>query len=232
MAATHGEWTAELSGGCPKFESWHENPQFQLWSKGGTYSLELRQHAQPADLSQIGLWVMIADDPESRKRHITSADTIGKSKFKATEQQILTLALPPREDGLPYIIVCSTFQPSQLGTFTLRASSTEDDAPRIVPLQPLPTSAARTFQPSGAHSRAAAVGKLQPALGDFNPTGTKLGGAPEQLRGRATASSPVPSNEPVVEVEGQGLSTKLEAELAAVVEVRPLGRCPLPASPA
>lgn len=223
MNAVDGEWTSELSGGCPKYESWHQNPQFQLWSTGGTYSLVLRQHASPDNLAQIGLWVMKADDQESRKRHIKSEDTVGKSKFKAAEEQTLTLSLPLREGDLPYIVICATYEPMRLGKFTLIASATEDESPRLVPLQQAPAGMDGTVASKlgSLHSHAGTLGTMQPSLGDFNPTGPKqtIGSNGSSHPARQVARGPPPSNEPVVEVEGQGLSKKLEANLAALVEV-------------
>lgn len=194
--AVEGEWTAQLSGGCPKFESWHQNPQFQLWSVGGSYTLELRQHAQPA-LGQIGLWVMLADSADGRAQHIKPSSMVGKTKFKATEQQVLNVDLPQLQSGLPYIVVCATFEPGDLGRFTLRAVSTEDDAPRLVPLQPPPAGPPATMVPSQATA--------QPLVGA------------DAAADAGVVSGPPPSGEPVIEVEGQGLSTKLEAALATMV---------------
>ena len=63
MASEDGEWTRELSGGCPKFDTWHKNPQFQIYPTvdSATYVLELRQQAVAPNLLNVGLWVMLAE---------------------------------------------------------------------------------------------------------------------------------------------------------------------------
>jgi len=48
-----GEWTAETSGGCPKYATWPKNPQFALrpsTSPGAaaSYTLTLKQEQQGA----------------------------------------------------------------------------------------------------------------------------------------------------------------------------------------
>ena len=230
-----GEWTLELSGGCPKFETWHQNPQFQIFPSvdGATYIFELRQQALATNLQNIGLWVMLADDVQSRKRHITSAETIDKTKFKVSEQRILEVKLPLRDGGLPYIVVCSTFDPGQLGRFTLKVTSAEDDRVRLAALQPTPgpdTSrpafpTAPSLRQRSSSSSSTPGGALAAPLGGFNPPGAKRGAtcgacAPtlSTASGGGAAASPPPSNEAVVEIEGQGLSKKLEAQLAQLVK--------------
>ncbi|KAL1527295.1 hypothetical protein AB1Y20_015967 [Prymnesium parvum] len=223
-ASVEGAWTRDLSGGCPKNEStWHQNPQFQLFpsAEGATYVLELRQYNLPPSLLTIGMWVMKADDLQGRKRHIVSADTVGKTKFKADERRVLELQLPPREGGLPYIVICSTYEPGQLGRFTLKVTSPEDERVTLVPLQPPPAPEAVSLGSLKASGSLRASRKHMP-LGSFNPPGVSgRGGMPytaAQSTSAAPAGPPPPSNEPVIEIEGQGLSTKLQAELAAAIE--------------
>mmetsp|Transcript_23521 Transcript_23521/g.70258 ORF Transcript_23521/g.70258 Transcript_23521/m.70258 type:complete len:134 (+) Transcript_23521:69-470(+) len=84
-----GEWTAETSGGCPKYATWPKNPQFALrpsTSPGAaaSYTLTLKQEQQgDGSLHPIGLWVMRSDGTAQRKESMTKADMIGKTKFKA-----------------------------------------------------------------------------------------------------------------------------------------------------
>ena len=129
-----GAWTAETSGGTAKHASWPINPQYQLSPsvEGASYTLELRQPS-PAKHG-IGFWIMNADDKSSRKTTLTKVDLVGKPKYKKAELVSLTLQLPPRPNGLPYIVVVSTFEPQQLATFTLSVASVEDPAAKLVPI--------------------------------------------------------------------------------------------------
>ena len=75
-----------------------------------------------------------ADDVTSRKTSLVKDDIVGKTKYKKAELVSLTLQLPPRPNGMPYIVVVSTFEPQQLATFTLSVASAEDPAAKLVPL--------------------------------------------------------------------------------------------------
>ena len=102
--------------------------------EGASYTFELRQPSPPTH--GIGFWIMNADDATSRKTTLTKVDLVDKPKFKKAELVSLTLQLPPRPNGLPYIVVVSTFEPQQLATFTLSVASAEDPAAKLVPLDP------------------------------------------------------------------------------------------------
>ena len=234
MPTVAGAWTAELSGGCPKHETWHANPQFQVHpttaGSGSTYAIELAQHARPA--AEIGLWVMAGDNAAGRKTALTGM--VGKSKFKATERRTIELALPPLEGGLPYIVVVSTFSPGVFGGFSLTVSSIEDVGVRIVPLQAEPPPPPALYPArAGAGS---ALGTVQGAipegsghapaasLGEFNPRKPAKAEAPAsaaaEMVGEFNAGSTAgaPSNAAVVETLGSGLSSRAQAQAAALVE--------------
>ncbi|KAL3914008.1 MAG: hypothetical protein SGPRY_007779 [Prymnesium sp.] len=211
-SSVEGAWTPEMSGGCPKFDSWHKNPQFQLFPsvQSGSYLLELRQHPHPPSLV-AGMWVMLGDDLQARKRHLSASETVGKSKFKVGEQRLLELSLPRREGGLPYIVICSTYEPAQYGGFTLKLSSPDDQEARLIPLQPPPGPSARLrtstpprsaplrSPPTASLARPTQKGEDRHPVPPHNP-------------------SPPPANEVSLEVEGQGLSSELQRQLSSRVQ--------------
>ena len=63
--------------------------------------------------------MMLADNSTDRKVTLSKSHMVTKTKYKAAAKVSLTVELPPREGGLPYIVVVSTFDPQLLGRFTL-----------------------------------------------------------------------------------------------------------------
>jgi len=159
MASQQGEWTTETAGGCPKHPSWATNPQFQIFPavEGTSYTLLLQQHV-PAPHHAIGFWLMLADNSTDRKVTLSKSHMVTKTKYKAAAKVSLTVELPPREGGLPYIVVVSTFDPQLLGRFTLTLMSAEDETATLIPLQePVATAAAPPAPPRPAATATAAA---------------------------------------------------------------------------
>ena len=239
MSRVNGAWTAGSAGGCPKYKSWNTNPQFHLQPSvdGATYALELQQSAHP--YHPIGFWVMTATDAASRKTTLVKSEMVTKTKYKAADRVSHSVQLPRRPEGLPYIVVVSTFDPEQLASFTLSVSSAEDPTIRLVPIMdasvpiaPAAVPAAALSPIGGARPAAAAAAPAPPAA----PTRATSAVTQPPPQPAVPASQPVvtvttPSadakpvdNEPVITQEGQGLSEKQKADAAAMVQAA-LAQC-------
>ena len=214
MPTLESAWTPALSGGLPELETWHANPQFAIYPsenvEGASYTIEMVRH-DAASQVRAGLWVMKADAMEARKTEFTGL--LQKTKVSTTERRSLTLDLPPRKGGLPYIASCATQEAGVLGGFTLTVTSVEDEGVRVVPLQEAPgaapAAAPKQMQPAAAATAAAAPPKAPRPLGDFTNAG------PPKLKKAETSfafGSTPPDNEFQLETLGQGLSKKLEKE--------------------
>jgi hypothetical protein len=236
----NGEWTTTTSGGCPKFETWHINPQYQLVPSiaagaSATYTLTLRQRAA-SQYEPIGLWVLQAGDATSRKKDMSKLDMCGKSKFKASEQQVLQLNLIAREGGLPYIVCCSFFEPGLTSSFTLTLHAPEDPGAQLIPLQPVctgptaqpqPTAAVppplRATAPPSSLLRAAPVARAAPAptpamvAAPVAPLAPPASIAPAAVAAAAPVTPVEFDGEPTLRVEGQGLSEKQQADAARMI---------------
>ena len=186
-----GEWTSTTAGGCPKHASWVRNPQYQLQPTvpDASYTLELTQLEPESSRHPIGLWVMVAASPTERVTKLSKSQTVAKTKFKVCRQVSLLVTLPPRPDGLPYIVAVSTFEPNQLAAFTLSLSSALDPAAQLHPLQSRPLSASLTRPPAAASSSDAATAAAAPLVagGDDGtgaavlPAGAACGASVAQL---------------------------------------------------
>ena len=124
------EWKGALTGGCPKGNNpnWRSNPQFALVpSCKGTFDVTISQ-TPGSSMLPIGLIVLFGKEGQPLS-HPLRGDMIppgGKSKYKASPSQKVTLTL----DALPapqrYIIMPSTFEPGMEGKFTLEVNSSDD----------------------------------------------------------------------------------------------------------
>ena len=243
MAPQQGEWTTTTAGGCPKHPSWTVNPQFQIVPtvEGASYTLLLQQHV-PAPYHAIGFWLMQADNGTDRKVTLSKSQMVTKTKYKAAGKVSHTVQLPLRQGGLPYIVVVSTFDPQQLGRFTLTLSSAEDPAATLVPLQPEATAAAAAaaplapLRPAPATATATATAPAAPAAPATvaapkrapparqastaaTAATSAAAAAPSMLQFQPAAASLAgePSNEPTFVAEGQGLSSLQERDAATLV---------------
>ncbi|KAJ1639601.1 hypothetical protein T492DRAFT_832840 [Pavlovales sp. CCMP2436] len=128
--AISAAWDVGLAGGCPKFGSWAQNPQFHiLSSRTSRVTLELRQEVSGEGKGfGIGLIVLKAEDASGPKLTVTASDLVYFSKpYKSSSSVSATLQLRPRPGGLPYIVIPSTYEPDQLAKFTLSVESDDPD---------------------------------------------------------------------------------------------------------
>ena len=110
-----GEWRAGLAGGCPKYETYGNNPQFLLNpSVPASFVLELAQQESGARLLPLGLVVLNRDPSQPFKAKLSSKRLVAKTNFKATPTRELTVQLEPLPADKAYCILCSTFEPDQV----------------------------------------------------------------------------------------------------------------------
>lgn len=207
-----GTWCLpSLAGGCPKHDSWPQNPQYRLVPQGAeAQQCEITLSTSSAKLP-IGFVVLrsTASDVGGRKAAATKLvgkDVVVKTKWKAVGSMSATCAIPPLADGQGYVILPCTFEPGSLGSFELRVSS--DEPFTLEPLQPPSASAAAATAPPNQ-------------LG-FGSSGRKGALPAAQMRGgetsAATPSGPLPTPSPVLTArEGQGLSAQQERDKEAMI---------------
>ena len=208
-----GSWSQpSLAGGCPKHDSWQQNPQYRLVPQGS--------EAQQCEVTlscganlRIGFVVLrpAASDVGGRLTAATKPNkknVVVTTTWKAAGSMSATCAIPPLADGQGYVILPCTYEPGSLGSFGLRVSSNEPFT--LEPLQPPSAPAAAATAPPNqlGFGSAARKGALQAA---------QMG-----LRGaeasEATPSGPLPTPSPVkTEREGQGLSAQQERDKEVMI---------------
>ena len=87
--------------------------------------------AQPKDapaLLPIGIVLLNREPNAPFKPKLSGKRLVGKTNYKATASQSLTIQLEPPAAGKCYAILPSTFEPEQFGSFTITVSSEDDPA--------------------------------------------------------------------------------------------------------
>ena len=192
--SARGAWRGPASsGGCPKFETWPNNPQFLLKSSAAT-EVTITLAYSGAEKLPIGFVVMLGEG-SSRKTKLRGKDDIQqKTNWKRVTSVSSTVALQPNQ---PYIVLPCTFDPGLEGEFELTAAA--DAALELTPLPDAPPVA--PVSSSAANARPAA-----PVSG---------GAAAPTIRAAAAAAA---DSEVKVVSEGQGLSEKQTRDLRAAVD--------------
>ena len=116
------------------------------------------------------------------KPKLSSKRLVGKTNYKATASQSLTIQLEPPAAGKCYAILPSTFEPEQYGPFTLTVSSDDDAAFTL---------SAATEPGRIQSSKQAAAGSTSAAAGASSSSGSRV--APANAgRSSATRAPPAP----------------------------------------
>ena len=190
--SARGAWRGPASsGGCPKFETWPNNPQFLLKSSAAT-EVTITLAYSGAEKLPIGFVVMLGEG-SSRKTKLRGKDDIQqKTNWKRVTSVSSTVALQPNQQ---YIVLPCTFDPGLEGEFELTAAA--DAALELTPLPDAPPVA--PVSSSAANARPAA-----PVSG---------GAAAPTIRAAAAAA-----DSEVKVVSEAGLSEKQTRDLRAAVD--------------
>ena len=109
-----GEWAPGCAGGCPKNETYGLNPQFHLSpSQPASFTITVSQPADASPLLPIGVVLLNREPNAPFKPKLSSKRLVGKTNYKATASQSLTIQLEPPAAGKCYAILPSTFEPEQ-----------------------------------------------------------------------------------------------------------------------
>ena len=186
-----GEWSGTaLTGGCPKGgnANWRDNPQYALIpSKTARFEVTITQKPGSSMLP-IGLMVLYGEDGQSLG-HPLRGDMIvkdGKSKFKASASQKVTLTLEALQAPRRYIVMPSTFEPGMQGAYTLEVSSDDDAAFVLEPHNGTPGAAASALAPLraplGQQAAPVSNGASRSAAAASTGTGEALARAQQLLK--------------------------------------------------
>jgi hypothetical protein len=235
--SVRGKWDSKTSGGCPRNESWTDNPQYLLLpsnAEGGEFSVTLRCAAAPK--LDIGFVVLRQDAKDRAGRKTTTkvrkAELVDKTKWRTTDQVSLNVNLSAPAPGKGFIVLPCTYEPGPQASFELQVVSTSGEEFTLIPIgdEPVaPAAPAPLAAATPAASNAAAGGGGEAAVAKAaaaaNPTFlappiSAVGGAdytPPDMGHTDTSAGPVAENEVEVKSEGQGLSQKQKRDAAELV---------------
>lgn len=211
MPTLEGKWTAPLlSGGAPPAETCINNPQFAIYPsvENATYHIEFVRQDLEAKF-RFGAWVMKGEKLDGRMTDFVGM--VEKTNLSTSERRSLSLQLPPRKGGLPYVAFAAPQDAGMEGSFTISVTSEEDPDVRVVSLNENVVGSAGAAAASGPGTQA---GKKLDPFGAVPSTGAPA--AP--LSKMSVRDGPAPDNRPVVETIGQGLSRKLKDDANRAIE--------------
>ncbi|KAH8880751.1 cysteine proteinase [Thozetella sp. PMI_491] len=116
-ATTTGSWTRRTAGGSAAYASYFRNPQFALTVPTATplsLLLSTDDRALPVHVA------LLFSRGGQRVTAVAGRDVLARS---AEYQRGCTIASAPNVAAGTYTVVCSTYEPGQLGDFTLRVSA-------------------------------------------------------------------------------------------------------------
>lgn len=191
-----GDWKAGLAGGCPKFETYGNNPQFIIApSQAGAFTIELTQPTDAPARLPIGFVVLNRDPTQPVKPKLSSKRLVAKTNYKATLSRSLTINLEPAAAGKAYVLLVSTFDPDQYGSFTVTVTSEDDPAFTLSPVAVTPgVAASGSLAAAGGDGVPPAAAKLPvappaPPLGRLKPSDDPtLSAALSAIRAAATGA--------------------------------------------
>ena len=231
--AVRGKWDAASSGGCPKNDTWTNNPQFLLLppAEGGAFSITLRCAAAPK--LDIGFVVLRQETKDRAGRKTSSkvrkSELVHKTKWRATDQASAQVELPPPASGKGYIVLPCTFEPGPQASFELQVVNAAGDEFSLMLIgdePPVPSAAAAAPTPLGATTTAAAnAAPSAPSSAPVSaapPVGSSgaaaAGYAPVTMAPTDTSAGPLAEGEVEVKSEGQGLSAKQKRDTADLIQ--------------
>ena len=218
-----GKWSQGSCGGCPRNQSWIENPQYLLLPAAeGTFTITLKCAASPK--LDIGFVVLKQDAKDRAGRKTTTkvrkSELVFKTKWRTTDVATAEVTLPTPDQGRGFIVLPCTFEPGHEAAFELRVTSADGADFSLMPIGDEPP-APLVENPAAANG--AGPPPATPAAAAATPAETSMGAgastyAPPLGMAATDASGPVPENEVSVASEGQGLSAKQRRETAELVQ--------------
>ncbi|SMR63707.1 unnamed protein product [Zymoseptoria tritici ST99CH_3D1] len=126
VTALSGRWSKETAGGNAQNTTYYDNPQYNITISARTnISLLLEAHDQ-----QLNVHVRLLHSNGQRVHRMGKKDIIVDSK---DYRRGCCLAEIEDLDAGQYTIVCSTFEPDQLGAFNLRIDSSQPVCATLLP---------------------------------------------------------------------------------------------------
>ncbi|GBG33883.1 Calpain-7 [Hondaea fermentalgiana] len=117
-----GEWKSHSAGGCPKYPTYMQNPQWSIVFEQDCAMLHLHMNAN----AEYPINLRLFQKPTGQRRVDCADPRIVKATSGPYRKGFCMLEMHNLEAGVPYTIVASTFTSGQLGTFYLQ---TEADVP-------------------------------------------------------------------------------------------------------
>jgi len=121
-----GEWTKQTAGGSINSSRYFENPQ---------YTLEVKE--------RVSLAILLTSTSQKNPLHVKLTLGYGKRIYRLQSRDVLAdsgdhrvrCVLAETEDLQPglYTIICSLFEPGQVGEYTLRVDSTKEVTLKQIP---------------------------------------------------------------------------------------------------
>ncbi len=213
MPSLEGKWAAPLlSGGVPPESTCIQNPQFAIYPgvEDATYEIEVVRY-NPESKFRMALWVMKGEKVDTRMTDFVGM--VDKSTLSSSDRRMLSLKLPPRKGGLPYVAFTAPQDKGIEGSFTISVTSKEDPGVQFVSLN---ETVGRDPGAAADLGSATQDGIGAEKLQSLNPTsGTAV---PPMVRSQTTFNGQPPDNKPVIETIGQGLSRKAEDDAKRALE--------------
>lgn len=152
----------------------------------------------------MGLWVMKAETLEGRMTNFVGL--VERTNLSQSDRRSLSLKLPLRKGGLPYVAFCAPQDAGLEGSFTITVTSVDDPGLRLVALD---ESVIGTSTACGSVTTTCAA-----AVATLHPSGSEVA-----MRHANFLCTEQPTNQPVVETIGQGLSKKHQQVAAQAIEM-------------
>lgn len=119
-----GEWKDKSAGGCPKFPSFLNNPQFVLKADEPTHAvILLSQTEKTSDFDSINFYIFETKSVKGKLTAVTPKDVIAKGEFAKISEAAIEFDLQPKKI---YALIPCTFNPGKECAFELTVFSDKD----------------------------------------------------------------------------------------------------------